>query len=79
MNHTDSQETIGSVEFGDWINNELLAQGQLAASGEPQLRMQAKWRIEELEQAKRLLLRFLILQDEMLQSADRLGKTLHKH
>ena len=62
-------ETIASVEFGDWLVNESELEARRAASSNVQVREAARQRQLMLGQAKKLLFEFLTLQEEMMQFA----------
>ena len=64
-------DLIGSVEFGDWINNETQSAKVLSKSRHEVVRMLANIRVESLETAKVLLIEFLTNQDEMIKRARR--------
>jgi hypothetical protein len=63
-------DVVGSVEFGDWINNELSMQKILSTSDDSILRRGVTVRIESLGIAKKLLLEFLTVQDERMRLAN---------
>ena len=60
-----------TVEFGDWINNELLKEQALSLPANSHLRLTTSARTADLENAKELLIVFLEIQDEMIQNAAR--------
>lgn len=62
-------DVVGSVEFGDWLNNELTMQKILPISDDSILRRGVAVRIESLGNAKKLLLEFLTVQDERMREA----------
>ncbi len=62
-------DVVGSVEFGDWLNNELSMQKILPISDDLILRRGVTVRIESLGNAKKLLLEFLTVQDERMRIA----------
>jgi len=64
-------DLIGSVEFGDWINNEAQRAKALSKSRHDMVRLLANIRVESLETAKVLLIEFLTNQDEMIKRARR--------
>jgi hypothetical protein len=66
-------ELLGSVEFGDWLINECEAETERLESTNLAAYKAAKARLAALEQAKQLLLEFLILQERMMEYAKNSG------
>lgn len=72
-------QLIESNEFGDWLMGEIAQTRAQARSANPDLAHTAQRRLEALKTAKKTLLEYLTLQQEMLDAASaafRSGRSL---
>jgi hypothetical protein len=62
-------QLIESNEFGDWLVNEIARTRTQAKSAHPDLAHAAAQRLETLKTAKKILLEYLTLQQDMMDAA----------